>query len=160
MTGDLVRLFSDTAAEIGFSRPAGACFAAIWAAPAPPTADDLKARLGLSRSNISTALKELRLAGLIGVERLPGDRKEYFIAPADPWEILRLLIAQRRIRVIAPLLDRIARTDGTATLRDALGALDAWLEAAAQLSPEALARALSEPPEGGDGAKKKKKKKK
>ncbi len=103
----LAEIFADVADETGLSRPAGQCFSAIWRAAQSPCADDLVTQLGLSRSNISTALKELRAWGLISIARTPGDRKEYFTAPADPWEVMRLLLAARQRQVIAPLLDRL-----------------------------------------------------
>lgn len=103
----LADVFADVADQVGLSRPAGQCFSAIWRAAQAPCADDLVAGLGLSRSNVSTALKELRGWGLVSVARAPGDRKEYFTAPADPWEVLRLITAARQRQVIAPLLDRL-----------------------------------------------------
>jgi DNA-binding transcriptional regulator GbsR (MarR family) len=103
----LARIFTDVAVEIGLSRPAGQCFSGIWRAAQSPCADDLVAMLGLSRSNVSTALKELRAWGLISIARTPGNRKEYFTAPADPWEVMRLVLAARQRQVIAPLLDRL-----------------------------------------------------
>ena len=113
-------VFADFAGRFGLSRPAGQCFAAIWRAAAAPCADDLVARLGLSRSNVSTALKELRLWGLVTVLRAPGDRKEYFAAPGDPWQILGLLLAERARRDIAPARDRLAALDGDARAAVAL----------------------------------------
>ena len=65
----LATLFADVAQVFGLSRPAGQCFSAIWRAAAPPCADDLVAGLGLSRSNVSTALKELRGWGMISIVR-------------------------------------------------------------------------------------------
>src|SRR5690606_42036728 len=52
-------IVAELGALCGISRPAGQCFAAIWRAAQPPCADDLTQALGLSRSNVSTALKEL-----------------------------------------------------------------------------------------------------
>ena len=100
-------LFADVAQLFGLSRPAGQCFAAIWRAASAPCADDLVATLGLSRSNVSTALKELRGWNLIGLARAPGDRKDYFTAPIDPWDIFGRLMAARQRQVVAPILDRI-----------------------------------------------------
>ena len=103
----LAEVFADVAVENGLSRPAGQCFSAIWRAAQAPCADDLVTGLGLSRSNISTALKDLRAWGLISIARTPGDRKEYFTAPTDPWEVMRLILAARQRQVIGPLLDRL-----------------------------------------------------
>lgn len=153
-------VFADFAGRFGLSRPAGQCFAAIWRAAAAPCADDLVARLGLSRSNVSTALKELRLWGLVTVLRAPGDRKEYFAAPADPWQILALLLAERARRDIAPARDRLAVLDGDARAADLaamLGALSVWMEGLGHLDPVTLAGVVRGETEGGKKKKKKKK---
>lgn len=153
-------VFADFAGRFGLSRPAGQCFAAIWRAAAAPCADDLVARLGLSRSNVSTALKELRLWGLVTVLRAPGDRKEYFSAPGDPWQILGLLLAERARRDIAPARDRLAVLEGDARAADLaamLGALSSWMEGLGHLDPATLAALVGGEAEAGKKKKKKKK---
>jgi len=109
---DDTALFADLARLAGLSRPAGQCFGLIWRVASPPCADQLCAASGLSRSNVSTALKELRLHGLIATARAPGDRKDYFSAPADPFEVLRLILAARLRQDLAPLRDRAAAAAG------------------------------------------------
>ena len=88
----LALLFADLAQKFGLSRPAGQCFAAIWRAAMTPSADDLTQICGLSRSGVSVALKELRAWGMIEVARSPGNRREFFTAPFDPWELARRII--------------------------------------------------------------------
>ena len=38
------------------------------------------------------------------LRHLPGDRREYFEAPQDVWEIFRVLVEERRRREIEPTL--------------------------------------------------------
>lgn len=163
---DTIRdLFGDLAQSVGLSRPAGQCFAAIWRAPQAPCADDLVAALGLARSNVSTALKELRGWNLVSVARIPGDRKEYFTAPADPWELLRLVLAARQRHVTARLLDRVISAEAAAAdvrlaaLHDALSQIDATMTALAQLPAGDFARRFLKLPETADEKPRKKKKK-
>lgn len=164
-------IVAELGALCGISRPAGQCFAAIWRAAQPPCADDLTQALGLSRSNVSTALKELREWGLIARARAPADRKDYFTAPPDPWEIIRLLVGGRQRRAVAPLLDRLFAAEAAtgdaraAALHEALATLSVRMEALATLDAARLAALLEADP--GDEAasgqapgKKKKKKKK
>lgn len=160
----LAEIFADVATETGMSRPAGQCFSAIWRAAQAPCADDLVAGLGLSRSNVSTALKELRAWGLISIARTPGDRKEYFTAPADPWEVMRLLLAARQRQVIAPLLDRLLMAE--ARVEDArIAALHAVMSKMAQavtalttLDAAAFAKQIAAQAADGETPRKKKKK--
>ncbi len=145
MPDSFADLCAAAAVELGFSRPAGLIFSVIHAAPEPPTADDLCAELGLSRSNVSTALKELRQAGLVSVVKRPGDRKEYFTGPEDGWAVVSRLIAFRRRRLIDPALDALSRMNG-ATAEPYLGLVSAiqdvaaLAEAAGRLEPSTLGR--------------------
>jgi DNA-binding transcriptional regulator GbsR (MarR family) len=56
-------------------------------------------------------LKELQSWELVKLQHIPGDRKEYYSAPADIWDIAKTLMEQRRKREIDPTLS---------TLRDLL----------------------------------------
>ncbi len=160
----LADLFADLAGPFGLSRPAGQCFAAIWRAAQAPCADDLVARLGLSRSNISTALKELRGWGLIGVARAPGDRKEYFTAPSDAWDVLRLMTAARHRLVLAPVVDRLMQAEAAmpdvrfAALHEVMADLAASAQALTALDAPGFARRLKALGEAAEKPRKKKKK--
>lgn len=169
MSTDLPRLLAEIAPRFGLSRPAGLCLGAIWRAAEAPSAEDLVASLGISRSNVSTALKELRGWGLIEVTRPFGSRRELFLAPPDPWALARQLIAERQRRDIAPVIDRLAALEATGTdpraadLRTAFEAAADWLGALARHEPGELAQLMgAEGAEIGfapvDGGKKKKKK--
>ncbi|MFD2173181.1 GbsR/MarR family transcriptional regulator [Rhodobacter lacus] len=105
---EVTALFSDLATRFGFSRAAGACLGTIWRAAQAPSAEDLCTALGLSRSNVSVALKELRQAGLVQVARAPGTRRDFYVADPDPWALLRAALADRHRREIAPLTARLA----------------------------------------------------
>lgn len=160
--------YTETVADLllafGLSRPAGLCLAAIWRTAQAPCADDLVASLGLARSNVSTALKELKGWGLISTVRAPGDRKEYFAAPADPWDILRLLLAGHERRVIAPALDRLAAAEAAsggarlAALHHAIGIVGGAFATLGQTGAADVEKAVARL--GRDPAKPRKKKKK
>jgi len=73
----------------------------------PLSADDIAETLGFSRSNVSMGLKELQSWDLVRLQHIPGDRKEYYSAPSDVWEIAKTLIEQRRKREIDPTLSTL-----------------------------------------------------
>jgi DNA-binding transcriptional regulator GbsR (MarR family) len=52
-------------------------------------------------------LKELQAWRLVKLRHLPGDRREYFEAPTDAWEIFRTLAEERRRREIEPTLSML-----------------------------------------------------
>ena len=153
MSSDLPRLFAEIAPRFGLSRPAGLCLGAIWRAAEAPSADDLVASLGISRSNVSTALKELRAWGLIEVTRAFGARRDLFLAPADPWALLRQILAERQRREVAPVIDRLAALEATgedpraADLLAAFAAGSDWMAALARQDPQDLAQMMG----GGGG---------
>lgn len=154
-------IFADLARLCGLTRPAGQCFAAIWRAARPPCADDLCAATGLARSNVSITLRELRDHGLITAARAPGGRKDYFTAPHDPWDLLRLILAARTRHDLAPIRDRAALAgDGRLpVLAAALDQLVAAGEVLGAMPPDALGRLIGGAITGAPARKKKKKRK-
>ncbi len=164
---EFAEAFSETAHLLGLTRPAGLCFSTIWRAAQAPCADDLTELLGMSRSNVSTALKELREWGLISRVRAPGDRKEYFAADPDPWVIAGTMLSAFQRRSLSAAVDRLfaagAESGGdarAAALSAALSPLSEKLAKIAALPASDLA-ALTEAQTKKDdatGGKKKKKK--
>ena len=81
--------------------------------------DDIMARLEIARSNVSMNLPMLIEWGLVRRAHRKGDRREYYEALTDVWEMFSLVAAQRKRREIDPMLN---------TLR----------QCSARLSPESL----------------------
>lgn len=71
--------------------------------------DDIMARLGIARSDVSTNLPMLIEWGLVRRAHRRGDRREYYEALTDVWEMFTLIAAQRKRREIDPLLDTLRR---------------------------------------------------
>ena len=111
MTQSLVLHFGEMGSRWGLNRTLGQMYAVIVLTEAPLNADQISEALQISRSNVSMGLKELKSWNLIKLHHIPGDRKEYFSAPSDIWEIARTLVVERRKRELDPTLS---------TLRDAL----------------------------------------
>lgn len=91
----------------GINRTVGQIYALLYVSEAPKNADDIVHALGLSRSNVSMGLKELQSWRLVRSQHLPDDRREYFSAPEDTWEIFHVLIEERRKREIDPTLSML-----------------------------------------------------
>jgi len=68
------------------------------------SSDDLMARLGISRGNVSMNLAKLLEWGLVRRVHRRGDRREYYEALGDVWEMFALVAAQRKRREIDPML--------------------------------------------------------
>lgn len=111
MTQSLILHFGEMGSRWGLNRTLGQMYALIVLTEAPLNADQISEALQISRSNVSMGLKELKAWNLIKLQHIQGDRKEYFCAPSDIWEIARTLVVERRKRELDPTLT---------TLRDAL----------------------------------------
>jgi DNA-binding transcriptional regulator GbsR (MarR family) len=96
--------FGEMGSRWGINRTVGQVYAVLVLTAEPLCADDLVAALGVSRSNISMALKELIAWELVRLQHKPGERKEFYSAPGTMWDIAKTLIEQRRKREMDPTL--------------------------------------------------------
>lgn len=99
--------FGEMGSRWGINRTVGQIYALIFVSPRPLNADDIGESLDFSRSNVSMGLKELQAWQLVQLRHLPGDRREYFEAPTDAWEMFRTLAEVRRRREIEPTLSML-----------------------------------------------------
>ena len=99
--------FGEMGSRWGINRTVGQIYALIFISPHALNADDIAEALEFSRSNVSMGLKELQSWRLVKLRHQPGDRREYFEAPADVWEIFRVLAEERRRREIDPTLSML-----------------------------------------------------
>ena len=99
--------FGEMGSRWGINRTVGQIYARIFISPHALNADDIAEALEFSRSNVSMGLKELQSWRLVKLRHQPGDRREYFEAPADVWDIFRVLAEERRRREIEPTLSML-----------------------------------------------------
>ncbi len=107
LTRQFVSHFGEMGSRWGINRTVGQIYALIFVSQRPLNADDIAQALEFSRSNVSVGLKELQAWRLVRLKHLPGDRREYFDAPSDVWEIFRVLAQERRRREIEPTLSML-----------------------------------------------------
>jgi DNA-binding transcriptional regulator GbsR (MarR family) len=88
----------------GVNRTVAQIHALLYLSPAPLTAEDIAATLGVARSNVSTSLRELQGWGLVRVTHTLGDRRDHFESLKDVWEMFRLIVEQRKKREADPTL--------------------------------------------------------
>lgn len=94
--------FGEMGSRWGINRTVGQIYALIFLSPRALNADEIADALDFSRSNVSVGLKELQAWRLVQLRHQAGDRREYFEAPHDVWEIFKLLAEERRRREIEP----------------------------------------------------------
>ena len=99
--------FGEMGSRWGINRTVGQIYAALYVSREALTADDLVDKLGVSRSNVSMGLKELQSWRLAKLEHRPGDRREFFSAPEDVWQIFKTLAEERQRREVDPTLSML-----------------------------------------------------
>ena len=71
--------------------------------------DEVMEELAISRGNAHANLKELVAWGLLRMIVVKGDRRDYYEAEKDVWEIFRIIARERKRREIEPALALLNR---------------------------------------------------
>ncbi|MGH6961545.1 MAG: GbsR/MarR family transcriptional regulator [Dongiaceae bacterium] len=88
----------------GVNRSIAQIHALLYLSPQPLTAEEIADTLSVARSNVSTSLKELQGWGLVRLTHVLGDRRDHFESIKDNWEMLTLIVEERKRREIDPTL--------------------------------------------------------
>lgn len=96
--------WGDMGPRWGLNRSAAQIHALLHLVPEAMSAEEICAHLGLARSNVSTGLKELQALGIVSTSRRLGDRKDYFTADQDVFDLARSIAEARFAREVAPTL--------------------------------------------------------
>jgi DNA-binding transcriptional regulator GbsR (MarR family) len=156
LTHSFVSHFGEMGSRWGINRTVGQIYALIFVSREPLNADDIAEALAFSRSNVSMGLKELQAWRLVRLKHMPADRREYFEAPTDAWEIFRTLAEERRRREIEPTLsmlrnallevpttddDRIAQ-ERMRGMHDLIELMTTWFDDVQRLDAQTLAKLM------------------
>jgi DNA-binding transcriptional regulator GbsR (MarR family) len=104
-----VELWNNMAALWGISPTMARIHGLLYITGAALSMDDIMARLGISRGNVSMNLSKLVEWGLVRRVHKRGDRKEYYESLSDVWEMFTLVANQRKRREIDPILHTLRR---------------------------------------------------
>ncbi len=88
----------------GVNRTVAQIHALLYLSPRPLNAEEIAQTLSVARSNVSTSLRELDRWGIVKVSHVLGDRRDYFESLQDTWEMIRLILEERKRREIDPTL--------------------------------------------------------
>ena len=89
----------------GLNRSVAQIHALLFLSPHPLHADEIADTLAIARSNVSVGLKELVAWKLVHITHTLGDRRDFFEAQHDTWEVIREIIEGRKRRELDPTLD-------------------------------------------------------
>ena len=88
----------------GINRTMAQIHALLLISPEPLSAEDIMEGLQVSRGNANMNLRALMDWGLVYKELKPGERREFFRAEKDMWEVVKKIIIQRKKKELAPML--------------------------------------------------------
>jgi DNA-binding transcriptional regulator GbsR (MarR family) len=88
----------------GINRSMAQIHALLYLSATPLNAQQIAEQLSLARSNVSTSLRELLAWGVIRVTHRLGDRRDYFQAVTDVWDMFLTILEERKRREVDPIL--------------------------------------------------------
>src|SRR5258706_9569915 len=88
----------------GVNRTVSQLHALLFLMGRPMHAEEIAELLQVARSNVSNSLRELENWNLVRVVHLVGDRRDHYETAQDPWELLRIIVRERKAREFDPTL--------------------------------------------------------
>lgn len=88
----------------GINRTMAQVHALLFVAPEALDAEEISRLLDVSRSNVSTSLRELITWGVVRRVHIIGDRRDRFEALKDVMETFRVIMAERKRREMDPTI--------------------------------------------------------
>jgi DNA-binding transcriptional regulator GbsR (MarR family) len=117
-----IDLAGETMAEViefwGFKGSMGRIWTLLYLSRRPMSADEISDRTGLSTGAVSMALTEMLQWGIIERAAVPIDRKKHYQAETDVWAMVRRIVQDRELRLVARAVQRFEAA--VAVLEEAL----------------------------------------
>lgn len=89
----------------GISKTMGQIHALLLLSPNALCADEIMSELDISRGNANKNIRALVEWGLLNKVQVMGDRKDYFNAVKDFWDIFKKIIIERKKKELDPLVE-------------------------------------------------------
>ncbi|MEZ4771746.1 MAG: helix-turn-helix domain-containing protein [Bacteroidia bacterium] len=88
----------------GINRTMAQVHALLLISPESLSAEEIMETLNISRGNANMNLRALIDWGLVSKEHRSGERREYFFAEKDIWQVAQQVIIERRKRELKPVM--------------------------------------------------------
>ncbi|MGB1207460.1 MAG: GbsR/MarR family transcriptional regulator [Chitinophagales bacterium] len=98
-----IQTFGSLGSKWGINRTMAQVHALLLVSPESLSAEDIMQELSISRGNANMNLRALIDWGLIMKESKAGERKEFFYAEKDIWQVTRQIIIERKKRELDPI---------------------------------------------------------
>ena len=99
----------------GITRTMAQIHALLLISPHSLSADEIMETLNISRGNANMNLRGLIDWGLVSKEHRSGERRDYFYAEKDIWQVAQQVILERRKRELKPVmkvLEEVKKVEG------------------------------------------------
>lgn len=100
---EFIQLWGSLGTSWGINKAMAQIHALLLSIESPISTDEIMEQLQFSRSNTNLNVRALMDWGLVYKKHIPGDRKEYFVAEKDMWEVAFKIIRERRRREVEPI---------------------------------------------------------
>ena len=94
--------WGEMGARWGVNRTVAQIQALLYFHGRPFHAEEIADVLAVARSNVSTSLRELQSWNLVRMVHRLDDRRDHYETARDPWELMRLVVRERKAREFEP----------------------------------------------------------
>ncbi len=104
---EFIQAWGSLGSSWGINRTMSSIHALLMSNSKPMSTEDIMAELQISRGNANMNIRSLIGWGLVKKRFIAGERKEFFEAGKDIWEIARQIAAERKKRELSPVVQII-----------------------------------------------------
>ncbi len=109
---------SDIFARFGMRKVLGKVWSTLYLSPEPMDADQLREALDVSTGNLSMALNELMELGLIRRDTMPSQRKFFYSAETEMWNLITTIFRERERPRFMASIEKLSRAEAMLEERD------------------------------------------
>jgi DNA-binding transcriptional regulator GbsR (MarR family) len=103
-----INLWGNFGTQWGINRSMAQVHALLLSSPKALCTEEIMEALSISRGNANMNIRELLNWNLVYKETMIGDRREYFRAEKDMWEVAKRITKERKRREIEPLQQHLS----------------------------------------------------
>ncbi|MDX6747595.1 transcriptional regulator [Polaribacter sp. PL03] len=99
-----IQTWGSLATSWGINKTMAQVHALLLVSTKPLSAEEIMDTLQISRGNVNMNVRALIDWGIVSKEFVVGERKEFFVADKDIWELFKQITKERKKREIEPVL--------------------------------------------------------
>jgi DNA-binding transcriptional regulator GbsR (MarR family) len=107
-TEQFVLLWGEMASAWGINKTMAQIHALLYAESEPLDTDTIMEQLSISRGNANMNLRNLMQWQLVHKVHFKGQRKDYYTAEKDVWNIVSMIVHERQMREVEPIKESLS----------------------------------------------------